>query len=186
LGRKGLSTKGRSRPWHQPQLSNTADSGSPPGPQYGKFWIIFSSRLTSFTNSIARWPQTCVSTESGKSQQMTGQRSQWAKDQYEAMTHQFSNRVLKSRPVLRSSSIQQKPCSQHLLSIPPPQYPHGQSQSSRIRVRALDQACSGKQARNLGQELGRTERLEDKVVGASSQALWRSIHPRGHHNQYAL
>ena len=117
---------------------------------------------------------------------MTGQRSQWAKDEYQVMIHQFSNRVLKSRPILRSSSIQQKPCSQHLLSISPPQYPQGQRQDSRTHVRALDQARSGKQARNLGQELGRTERLEDKVVGASSQALWRTIHPRGHHNQYAL
>ncbi len=118
---------------------------------------------------------------------MTGQRSQWAKDQYEAMIHQFSNRVLKSRPILRSSSIQQKPCSQHLLSISPPPYPQGQRQGSRIRVRAhVDQARSRKQVRNLGHELGWTERLEDKVVGASSQALWRTIHPRGHHNQYAL
>jgi len=117
---------------------------------------------------------------------MTGQGSQWAKDQYQAMIHQFSSRVLKSRPILQSSSIQQKPCSQHLLSISPPQYPQGQNQGSRIRVRALDQARSGKQTRNLGQELGRTERLEDKVVGASGQALGRTIHTRGHHNQHAL
>jgi hypothetical protein len=124
--------------------------------------------------------------ESERSQQMTGQRSQWAKDQYQVMIHQFSNRVLKSCPVLRSSSIQQKPCSQHPLSISPPRYPQGQRQGSRIRVPTLDQACSGKQTGNLGQELGRTERLEDKVVGASGQALWRTIHARGHHNHYAL
>ena len=77
-----------------------------------------------------------------------------------------------------------------VLSAPPfylsTPIPPGQSQGSRIRVRVLDQACSGKQVRNLGHELGRTERLEDKVVGASSQALWRTIHARSHHNQYAL